>query len=363
MIVKNEAHVIADSLASVKPFIDTWIIVDTGSTDDTKAIIRKVLKDIPGTLYDRPWVNFAHNRNEAILLAKNKADYLLFMDADDLIVAIENFQWPKLEKDFYSITSTGVDVSCCKIFLVNNKLDWRWKGVLHEYLVCGTADKIVDLSFEPLNGIKIHLNALPGSARSLNPETHINDIKTLQTVLESEPNNRRYQFYLARTYLELKEYELALKAFKKRAAMGGINDEELFWSLLHIALLQEKLDRPPDTIVEGYFAAYEYRPTRAEPLYYLATYYLRHQENAEAYKMAFRGLSLPPTNDQMDIIQSIYDYKLLLKFAECAFALKRVSEARSALEFMLNFPDLPAKIRKTTRNILTLVTIAGNKST
>ena len=86
MIVKNESHVICRCLASVKPFITHWVIVDTGSTDGTQAIIQDYLKDVPGQLYERPWVDFSHNRNEALGLAQGAADYVLFIDADQGIV-------------------------------------------------------------------------------------------------------------------------------------------------------------------------------------------------------------------------------------------------------------------------------------
>ena len=38
MIVKNEAPVIGRCLASVLPFVDRWVIVDTGSTDGTQVV-------------------------------------------------------------------------------------------------------------------------------------------------------------------------------------------------------------------------------------------------------------------------------------------------------------------------------------
>lgn len=56
MIVKNESAIIEKCLASAKPFIDYWVIVDTGSNDGTQQIIQKFMKDIPGELHEKPWV-------------------------------------------------------------------------------------------------------------------------------------------------------------------------------------------------------------------------------------------------------------------------------------------------------------------
>jgi Glycosyl transferase family 2. len=72
MIVKNEIHVIRRCLSAVKEFIDYWVIVDTGSTDGTQEAIREFMKDSPGELHERPWCNFAHNRNEALDLARKR---------------------------------------------------------------------------------------------------------------------------------------------------------------------------------------------------------------------------------------------------------------------------------------------------
>ena len=36
MIVKNEAAILRETLERVRPIVDEWVIVDTGSTDDTQ---------------------------------------------------------------------------------------------------------------------------------------------------------------------------------------------------------------------------------------------------------------------------------------------------------------------------------------
>jgi glycosyltransferase involved in cell wall biosynthesis len=101
MIVKNESHVIERCLESVKKIIDYWVIVDTGSEDGTQEIIKQVLKDIPGELHERPWINFEYNRNEALSLALDKADYIFFIVADDRLIFGEDFALPELEAEGY----------------------------------------------------------------------------------------------------------------------------------------------------------------------------------------------------------------------------------------------------------------------
>src|SRR5260370_14238085 len=96
MIVKNEAPVIRRCLESVRPIIDRWVIVDTGSTDGTQDIIHECLKDLPGELHERPWRDFAHNRSEALALARPQGDYSLIIDADDTLDMPRDFQLPEL---------------------------------------------------------------------------------------------------------------------------------------------------------------------------------------------------------------------------------------------------------------------------
>ena len=75
------------------------MIVDTGSTDDTLAVIRAM--SIPAAMHlrQRPWINFAHNRTELLRLASPTADYLLLLDADYTVEG----RLPQLTADAYSL--------------------------------------------------------------------------------------------------------------------------------------------------------------------------------------------------------------------------------------------------------------------
>ncbi|HEX6274755.1 MAG TPA: glycosyltransferase, partial [Polyangiaceae bacterium] len=99
MIVKNETRVIKRCLDSVRPFIHHWVIVDTGSTDGTQELVKKLLAGVPGELHERPWRNFGYNRTEALELARGKADYILIMDADEVFEVPPGFRMPALEDE------------------------------------------------------------------------------------------------------------------------------------------------------------------------------------------------------------------------------------------------------------------------
>src|SRR5580692_8922269 len=103
MIVRNEAHVIERCLASVLPVIDSWCIVDTGSTDGTQLVIKRFFDQHrkPGALHQSVWRDFGTNRSEAITLAEPLADYLLAIDADDLLIVPPGWYMPRLTHDAY----------------------------------------------------------------------------------------------------------------------------------------------------------------------------------------------------------------------------------------------------------------------
>ena len=128
MIVRNESQVIRRCLVSIKQLIDYWVIVDTGSNDGTQAIILDFLSDIPGELHERSWVSFAFNRNEALALAKNKGDYLLFIDADDWLEMPSSFVWPELNKDRYFVA-----------WRIMGEIDRHTLLINHDYLGNGKA--------------------------------------------------------------------------------------------------------------------------------------------------------------------------------------------------------------------------------
>ena len=199
MIVKDEAPVIERCLASVRPVISKWTIVDTGSTDSTKQLIWNALKDINGSLYDRPWVNFEHNKSEAIRLAEQEPgpEYILHMDADDVLLVPSGWTVENLTKDAYNIEVRHGSIRHHRPHIFRAGHGFKFVGAVHEYL---TSNKPHQIDF--LDGIVYQ--CIGGGNRGTDSVLKFQrDAEMLEKALEKNPDEPRNTFYLAQSYKDL----------------------------------------------------------------------------------------------------------------------------------------------------------------
>src|ERR1019366_5201808 len=87
MIVRDEAGRVGRALRSVRGSVDSWLVIDTGSTDGTVEEIGSETEGWRGNLLKRSWVSFGDNRTELLQLAREMriADWLLTIDADHVV--------------------------------------------------------------------------------------------------------------------------------------------------------------------------------------------------------------------------------------------------------------------------------------
>ena len=341
MIVKDEAREITRCLDSVKPLIDFWVIVDVGSSDGTQEIIRNQLKDIPGELHERSWKNFGDNRTEALLLAKDKGDYLLFMNGSEFLEFESGFSWPLLTKDIYFIWQGTKDFSYRLPQLVKASLPLKWVGVAHEYLECST-----ECTSETLQNLRSCRSVSDGVADS---RRFWKNVRLLENGLKKDPENCRYAFYLAESYRDAGEKGKALECYQRRIKMGGW-DEEVFWSLLQVASLLQALELPLSMVIEEYKQAHDFRPHRAEPLYYLAEIYNGQGKYRQAYELlkSRDKIFQPPEKDLLFNQDWIENYGLLFQLSICSYYIGKYKESLDACDRLLAIEDLPEFFRKKT---------------
>lgn len=133
-IVKNESANLARCLASVQPYVDEMIVVDTGSTDNTVAIAQQYGAKIEHF----EWCNdFAAARNHALSIATG--DWILTLDADEELVvqskqslldaSKEGLAYSLIRRE-HGIPDTGLST----IRLFRNAPDLEYRYPYHELL-------------------------------------------------------------------------------------------------------------------------------------------------------------------------------------------------------------------------------------
>ncbi|HUG62870.1 MAG TPA: glycosyltransferase family 2 protein [Methylomirabilota bacterium] len=337
MIVRNETHVIERCLSSLRGLIDHWTIVDTGSTDNTREKIRSLLSDVPGALHERPWRDFGHNRTEALALARPHADYSFIIDADERVELPPNFRWPQLTRDDYRLLHANGATRYWRTSLVNNRIAWRYVGVLHEYI-----EGDGSLGAENMAGPVVWGYFDGGRSVGLSTiEKYARDARTLEAALLAEPKNARYQFYLAQSYRDSRQVAAAIAAYEKRAQMGGWA-EEVWYSLYQIAVLHASAGAEPDVVMAAHLRAFEYRPSRVEPLCDLAAYLRARDRHALAYLFASRARTISRPDDLLFLNEEAYSWRALDEFSIAAYWVGERRASAEACERLLASPATPA---------------------
>jgi hypothetical protein len=352
MIVKNETHIIHECLDSIYKYIDYWVIVDTGSTDGTQELIKKYFaeKGIPGELIEKPWVSFGHNRTEALALCDGKADYAWMIDADDKIVG--DFKFPNdknMTADGYALKCGRDQCIWWRNQIFKTGIGWKYIGVLHEYAHC---DK------QPLHQEKIegdyHLEARTLGHRNVNVtqvEKYSKDAETLLEALKTEPNNSRYQFYLAQSYFDSQQWDKASEAYYKRVEMGGW-EEECYYSLFRVALIAMAQEKEWPVIQQKLLDAYDYRPCRAEPLHAIARSLRMMGRPRAAYMFAKEAAQIPyPQHDILFIDTNVYKWMALDELGATSFYTHDYKNGYAACEILLKQNRLPpSEVERVQKN-------------
>ncbi|QKW24201.1 glycosyltransferase [Kitasatospora sp. NA04385] len=336
MIVKNEARVLARCLESVRDLIDYWVISDTGSTDGTQDLIRRLLVDVPGELHETGWRDFGHNRTENIRRAAGRADYLLLVDADMVVRA--DAALPALTLDSYRLRHPGDSEYWIKR-LVRDGLPWRYEGVTHEYLTCDSADRSANLDALVIE----HFG--DGGSRA---DKFERDERLLTAAFERNPEDARTVFYLAQTCRDLGDTERAVRLYERRAEMGGWA-EEVYFSLLQAGVLRAE-DGDLAGGIDALTRAWQARPGRLEACYELASRLRVAGRHHAAHAFAATALAFPrpPAEDVLFVWPWVYRWGLLFEYSITAYWTGDFRASLGACDRLLSDDGLPDRYREQT---------------
>lgn len=395
MIVKNEAKNMVRLLDSVQTVIDTISIVDTGSTDNTEEVIINWGKEhnIPTTVHHEKFQDFSYNRTHSIKAAKKAyptTDYFLLSDADFVWEVDVGGKFDKvlLVDHKYLIEQYNKAMSYWNVRLLSSKIDWFCRGDTHEYW---TEDKngtnSGEVRTEKITTLVID-DREDGGAKG---DKFERDERLLRAGLEKPdtPDDLkvRYRFYLAQTLKDMGRHEESIEWYNKRVEDKGWA-EEVYYSKLQIGFNYEQLGwrkkylvdclaKPQHTDIEkqrlaewnpnnltplqiveqqtqhftdavmNYLAAYSYRKTRAEGIYYAVRLYRKLGMNQQAYDLALVGKKVPyPKDDSLFIHRDCYDYLFDFELSIVGCYVDKPMGRQKCSE-LLQRTDIPANIRET----------------
>lgn len=356
IIARNEEDRIKACLESIRPYVDEIIVVDTGSTDSTVSIARRIANKVEiFTECNDPITgaiaNFSLARQKSVDLASN--DLVMWVDADDIVTDAQNI--PKLlslyqsqieqNKSFcillpyeYAHDEAGnVLVLHYRERIVYPRKNFKWVNPVHEVLIPTVSDAQNNIC----DNVRI-IHKKDFTKAPADPHRNFRIMK--KYVDEIGDTDPRQLYYLGLEYGNIGDVDNAIATLKRYVELSGWDDERC---LAMLTIAKHYMGRNElESSAEWATKAFRVKEGWAEPYFHLGkTYYMmadaldKKNEHSSKYwekcvNFCKIGLSLPVTNTVLFVnpyersvdIHRFYNYALD-KLGNTQAALESVEEA------------------------------------
>ncbi len=217
MIVRNEAHQLEAALQNFRLFADEIVVVDTGSTDGTRAIAEQYADVVA----DYPWHDdFSAARNAS--LARARGRYFLWLDADDRVDPenVEKIRRLKTLLDGRAYCFVLKDIRCGKPFCswlqircVPNLPEVMFQGLVHEKL-----DPVLEHLGIPLVDTDIvieHHGYTNAYTLKSKIRRNVRLLEKMQRSHQGAEEDATLQYYFATSHHLLGDHDKALRCVEK----------------------------------------------------------------------------------------------------------------------------------------------------
>jgi len=368
MIVKNEAVNLPRLFESIYPYIDFFVISDTGSTDDTIQVIHKLATkyNLPGVVESHYWVDFATNRNIALNMATelkrtgiHQCKWLMFIDADEiLVVKDKNWKNTLIEGNNYTWykRTNGYLVKLNHLVSIKDK-GWKWEGKIHGNL----KNDFLKKNYIHLTGVSVNADLMFTGAKSA-PFKNIyeklgKDIELLETELQQtsikKSNVHRY-FQLAGGYMGLKFYKEAAKNYNLIIGFSETIKDIKYQALTDLSWCYLNQKESFNNCINPLMNAIFLNPERKESYYYLANIYRQYGW------FYFSKLILEKANsifieefDYYSLEIAIYEWMIKRDLAFIYFLLGQNEKSKLVINELLKNKSVPEKEILFLKELLT----------
>jgi len=359
---KNEEHCIQETLESVYKYIDYWVVHDTGSTDSTCQIVKDFFaaKNIPGELFISEFEGFDINKTKLFDRCYGKTDYIMHLDADDLLCG--NFSFPNEDRGYLKynmkVRRGGSEYKCSILF--DNSVQWKFVGVAHNIIVYLSNPKKLKDTLD-ISERDFYYQSRDTGKRSEDKEKYLKDAIKLKDqffrTLLDDPHgiNNRSVFYCAQSYFDQCMYKEAAQWYMLYTKLKDTWEEEHFEANLRLITCFEKLKYPLDTIIEQGEKTIRIYRDRAEP-YFILGKFLNDSSRCDLaypYLNEARQKNLDAVNAKYSLFVRKYNYGKHIndELAVACYWTKHYEQSKELILAILNDPEFFHSRERLLKNL------------
>ena len=349
MIVKNGGPLLEKVLTDNLPIIDRWCILDTGSTDGTQDVIRRVLANKKGKLYEEPFVNFKVSRDRCLDLAGLNCKFICMLDdtysiRGDLRKFLTTVRGDQFS-DSFSLLIQSEDNEYYSNRIIKSRTGLRYKHTIHEVI---TDVNNINVTI-PKNDALIFDNRADYMEKRTNNRKNF-DLELLFEEYRVNPDDPRALYYIAQTYGCLGDFVNQAKYFQLRIdhPVEGYYQEKIDACFELARIYNFKINKETGgplgdlsdeqwEICEGlYRQAYELDKNRPDSIYFLGIHHYLKKEYKPAYEYFKLGFQIGyPLNSQYSLKPTL-SFHFLPKFlTEVCYYLQDYQLGLASAKFFL----------------------------
>lgn len=281
-------------------------------------------------LYEEPFVDFATTRNVLLQKCKNKATFVLLLDANDEVKNGELLRpfLLSIRKEMRECVMSvrfiidndvqkGKRMEFTRIAILRNGVDdIYYEMPVHERITCKTKDKYVNNCNLIDTPFHIYQDRLLDKSSG---ERHVRDLKILENLVGKEDTltggKIRLYYFICQTatvvgdFKKLREYASKLIAQNK----GGEYNDYIFFGYLHMGVSGYWNKLGKDQWLPYLMMAQKYcNNTRCEGFYNAAIYLMRDGEYEVALLFAKKACEIPQPS-KTDLLKYQFDFGIYEK--------------------------------------------------